>query len=73
MTSIIGWVLHKTIGFTVHQDDEVNGIDLLEHAETAYELSSFGGGSARGVIAARTAPFEPTEPADAAAKEGASA
>ena len=73
MTSIIGWVLHKTIGFTVHQDDEVNGIDLLEHAETAYELSSFGGGSARGVIAARTAPLEPTEPAAAAAKEGASA
>ena len=75
VTSIIGWVLHKTIGFTVREDDEVNGIDLLEHAETAYELSSFGGGgSGRSVLAARTAPLEPSDAAPAAAaKEGASA
>ena len=71
VTFIIGWVLHKTMGFTVNEEDEVNGIDLLEHAETAYELTNFAGSSARGIVAARTAPLEPasTEPT----KEGASA
>jgi Amt family ammonium transporter len=77
VTFIIGWVLHKVMGFTVSEDDEANGIDLLEHAETAYELSSFGGGSARSVLAARTAPLEPADTKSAATgattKEGASA
>ncbi len=79
VTFIIGFVLDKTMGFTVAADDEVNGIDLLEHAETAYELSSFGGGSARSVIAARTAPLQPgpsgpSGPStDSSTKEGATA
>ncbi|MEP6651021.1 MAG: ammonium transporter [Lapillicoccus sp.] len=72
VTLVIGWVLHKVMGFTISEEDEVNGIDLLEHAETAYDLSNFGGGSARSVIAARTAPLEP-EDSEPATKEGASA
>ena len=75
VTFVIGFILHKTMGFTVDPDDEVNGIDLLEHAESAYELSPFGGGTARSVIAARTAPLEPREPEETSVtnKEGASA
>ncbi len=73
VTGIIGFILDKTMGFTVDPEDEVNGIDLLEHAESAYELSPFGGGTARSVIAARTAPLEPREGAPVDTKEGASA
>ncbi len=43
LTSIIGLILHKTIGFRVSEDDERQGVDEVEHAETAYDLGSFGG------------------------------
>jgi ammonium transporter, Amt family len=48
VTLIIGFVIHKTIGFRVSQEAEITGIDLAEHRETAYELfnSSRGGTSA---------------------------
>jgi Amt family ammonium transporter len=44
-TLIIGYAIEKTIGFRVEKDAEVEGIDLNEHAETAYEMtnSSRGG------------------------------
>jgi Amt family ammonium transporter len=45
-TLIIGYAIEKTIGFRVKRDAEVEGIDLSEHAETAYEMtSSSRGGS----------------------------
>jgi ammonium transporter, Amt family len=45
-TLIIGYAIEKTIGFRVTKDAEVSGIDLNEHAETAYEMtSSSRGGS----------------------------
>ena len=45
-TLIIGYAIDKTIGFRVKRDVEVAGIDLNEHAETAYEMtSSSRGGS----------------------------
>jgi len=46
VTLILGLILKKTIGFRISKDDEVAGIDLFEHAETAYELGSSGGGGA---------------------------
>ena len=58
------------MGFTISEENEVNGIDLLEHAETAYDLTNFGTSSSRSVVAARTAPLEPEV---ASTKEGASA
>jgi Amt family ammonium transporter len=74
VTFIIGWVLHKTMGFTVSEEEEVSGIDLLEHAETAYDLGSFTGGSrslpSSGVVAERTRQPVADEPSS---KEGASA
>ena len=45
-TLIIGFAIEKTIGFRVSKDVEAEGIDLKEHAETAYEMfSSSRGGS----------------------------
>jgi Amt family ammonium transporter len=46
MTAVIGLAIHKTIGFRVSADNEVGGVDLSEHAETAYEFGGLGvGGS----------------------------
>ena len=48
MTLIIGLAIHKTMGFRVTEEQEINGVDLSEHAETAYELGGIGvGGSFR--------------------------
>jgi len=74
VTFAIGWVLHKTMGFTISEEEEVSGIDLLEHAETAYDLGSFTGGSrslpSSGIVAERTRQPVADEPSS---KEGASA
>ena len=46
ITLIIGLAIDKTIGFRLDREDEESGIDLVEHAETGYELAGVGGGSA---------------------------
>ncbi len=38
VTYLIGRVLHALMGFRIDKDAERQGIDLVEHAETAYEL-----------------------------------
>lgn len=38
MTLIIGLAIEKTIGFRVNSDNEIGGVDLSEHGESAYEL-----------------------------------
>jgi ammonium transporter, Amt family len=45
LTWVIAKVIDKTVGFRVSADDEASGIDLAEHAETAYDFSTIGGGS----------------------------
>lgn len=40
VTLVLGFIIEKTIGFRVSRDAEVEGVDLSEHAETAYETSS---------------------------------
>ena len=45
-TLIIGFAIEKTIGFRVSKEVEVEGIDLKEHAESAYELASSSRGGA---------------------------
>ena len=47
VTLILGYAIEKTIGFRIKKDAEVEGIDLNEHAESAYEMtgSSRGGSS----------------------------
>jgi Amt family ammonium transporter len=64
VTYIIGLVIHKTMGFRISEADEAQGVDLSEHAETAYDFSGLTGGRF-GSGAAVAAP--------AKSKEGASA
>jgi len=47
VTLLIGWVLHRTMGFRVLRDHEVSGVDLALHSETAYELAPAGASSGR--------------------------
>ena len=44
MTAIIAFAIHKTMGFRVSQEQEVVGVDLSLHAETAYEFGVGGHG-----------------------------
>jgi Amt family ammonium transporter len=44
VTFVIGLVIQKTIGFRLTDEDEISGIDNAEHAETAYDFASLGGG-----------------------------
>ena len=44
LTLVIGIAIQKTIGFRVTEEDEIAGIDNGEHAETAYDFASLGGG-----------------------------
>ncbi|HQR80845.1 MAG TPA: ammonia channel protein, partial [Actinomycetota bacterium] len=43
-TVLIGFTLHKTMGLRIDPDDEIAGIDLTTHAESAYELQESGSG-----------------------------
>jgi len=38
VTLILGFIIEKTIGFRVKVEDEQVGVDLSEHAESAYEM-----------------------------------
>ena len=44
MTYLIGLAIHKTMGFRVDEAEESQGVDLSEHAESAYDLSGLSGG-----------------------------
>jgi Amt family ammonium transporter len=48
LTFVIGFLLHKTIGFRVSAEDELEGVDSSEHAETGYDLGTLSA-SLRGV------------------------
>lgn len=39
LTAILGLIIHKTIGFTVSEHAEEEGLDVAEHGETAYRLN----------------------------------
>jgi len=48
---IIGFAIHKTIGFRVSPEAEIEGIDQTEHAESGYDFTPSGGGSGTGAFA----------------------
>jgi len=66
---LIGLAIEKTIGFRVKPEAELEGVDTTEHAESAYEFSTDGGGGAfalAGVstpnkVAPKPSTAEPTE------------
>ncbi len=43
-TYLIAAALQRTVGFRIEEEDEIGGIDLSSHAETAYDLHSSAGG-----------------------------
>jgi Amt family ammonium transporter len=43
VTSVIGLVIQKTMGFRITEEDEITGIDSVVHAETGYDFASLGG------------------------------
>ena len=63
----LGFVIDKTMGFRVSAEAEVEGIDVAEHAESAYDLSPTTGGGAGGAFA--MAGIGAAKPAPAATDE----
>jgi Amt family ammonium transporter len=55
-TTIVGFAIKLTMGWRVSEEDEVNGIDLAQHGESAYDLHTGvgGAGGGSGVLAAHT-------------------
>ena len=44
---IIGTLVDRAMGFRVSEEDEITGVDLTIHAETAYELGAVTGSGYR--------------------------
>ncbi len=57
----LGFAIDKTIGFRVDRDTEIEGIDLVEHAESAYEFEGTSGGGFGGGLAAARASHSGTK------------
>ena len=58
VTYILGFLLDKTLGFRIKDEDEITGIDMTTHAETAYEFFTAGGSLAKGGPAVASAPAQ---------------
>ena len=71
MAYILGKLIEKTMGFRVPEEVEIAGIDLAEHAESAYDFSAVG--SALSKALAPTAPLAEDEPDGVAAAAAAEA
>ncbi|MGV2922261.1 ammonium transporter, partial [Streptomyces alfalfae] len=65
-SAVLALLIDKTLGMRVSEDVEVAGIDQAEHAETAYDFSGAGGGTAP--RAAAPAPAADTPQAQAQAQ-----
>ncbi|MFM9049885.1 MAG: ammonium transporter [Actinomycetota bacterium] len=44
VTLILAFIIKAVIGLRINRDDELSGIDVAAHAESAYELGDTGGG-----------------------------
>jgi Amt family ammonium transporter len=67
VSGAIAWVVHRAMGFRIDEEHEVNGIDLVIHAETAYDLHSTAGSRSSSVFQAPKAtsgPFAAPGPQD---------
>ncbi|HYY10168.1 MAG TPA: ammonium transporter [Kineosporiaceae bacterium] len=56
IAGLLGFAIDKTIGFRLDREDEETGIDLVEHAESAYETVASGGFRPGGTLTASKAP-----------------
>ncbi|MFD8740324.1 ammonium transporter [Streptomyces sp. NPDC059618] len=62
-SAILAFILDKTIGMRITEEEEVSGIDQAQHAETAYDFSGTGGGVIAG--SATAVPATETKKVDA--------
>jgi Amt family ammonium transporter len=62
-TLVVGLIIKVTLGWRITEEDEVEGIDFVEHGESAYDLGTGGGARRPSVLASSAAP----------AKDGANA
>ncbi|MFD9719515.1 ammonium transporter [Streptomyces sp. NPDC059076] len=46
VSALLAFLLDRTMGMRVDEDTEISGIDQVEHAESAYDFSGAGGGTA---------------------------
>ncbi|QIG45780.1 ammonium transporter [Nocardioides anomalus] len=61
ITLVIGLAIKYTLGLRLDEDAEVEGIDVAEHGESAYDIHTGGGsGGSTGVLAAATTPVAPS-------------
>jgi len=60
ITAVIALAIKFTVGLRLSEEDEVEGIDFVEHGESAYDLhtSTLGGSGGTGVLAGRTSVSE---------------
>ncbi|WP_340539430.1 ammonium transporter [Nocardioides sp. GXZ039] len=56
LTTIIGLALKYTLGLRISEEDEVGGIDLAEHGESAYDLHAGSRSGTPGSVLTRSAP-----------------
>ncbi|WP_433084280.1 ammonium transporter [Dactylosporangium sp. CA-052675] len=69
---VLAFVIQKTVGFRVSTEAEVEGIDIAEHAESAYDLTpgtGSGGGTGAFAMAGVGTSKAPTPAAEAPASE----
>ncbi len=59
---VLAKVIDKTIGFRASKEAEIDGIDVAEHAESAYDLSPSAGSGGGAFAMAGLAPSTPAEP-----------
>ncbi|WP_246142661.1 ammonium transporter [Nocardioides rubriscoriae] len=55
VTLVIAYAIKFTIGWRLSDEDEIDGIDFVEHGESAYDFSSGGGARRTSVLETRTA------------------
>jgi Amt family ammonium transporter len=60
VSGMIGLVVDKLMGFRIDEEHEINGIDLVVHAETAYDLHATAGArsAGSGLLGGHTQPDE---------------
>jgi len=54
-TLVIGLLIKVTLGWRIAEEDEVEGIDFVEHGESAYDLGTGGGARRSSVLHGSTA------------------
>ena len=52
-TTIIGLVVDRVLGLRIDPEHEVSGIDLVVHAETAYDLHATAGARTSSILGHR--------------------